>query len=134
MKNKHAQQLGKLGGKARAKNHSKKQLSEWGKTGGRPKNTIEEFEPTKRQITLMKSRKKLVSFIPNRLYGKKEANGVARKNVQALGFDDEIYEAYGEAVDKRDWRRALFLYQEHVCLPSTPFFSVGKQKCSADFQ
>ena len=36
-KNKHAQQLGKLGGKARARNHSKKQLSEWGKTGGRPK-------------------------------------------------------------------------------------------------
>jgi general stress protein YciG len=28
---------GSLGGKARAQNHSKKQLSEWGKKGGRPK-------------------------------------------------------------------------------------------------
>ena len=28
---------GAMGGKARAKNHSKKQLSEWAKLGGRPK-------------------------------------------------------------------------------------------------
>jgi hypothetical protein len=28
---------GAIGGKARARKHSKKQLSEWGKLGGRPK-------------------------------------------------------------------------------------------------
>jgi hypothetical protein len=30
---------GAMGGKARAKKHSKEQLSEWGKMGGRPKGT-----------------------------------------------------------------------------------------------
>jgi hypothetical protein len=30
---------GAMGGKARAKNHSKEQLSEWGKKGGRPKGS-----------------------------------------------------------------------------------------------
>jgi hypothetical protein len=30
---------GSLGGKTRAKKHSKKQLSEWGKLGGRPKGS-----------------------------------------------------------------------------------------------
>lgn len=30
---------GAMGGKARAKNHSKKQLSEWAKLGGRPKGS-----------------------------------------------------------------------------------------------
>jgi hypothetical protein len=30
-------ETGALGGKARAEKHSKKQLSEWGKLGGRPK-------------------------------------------------------------------------------------------------
>jgi len=30
---------GAAGGKARAKNHTKKQLSEWGKLGGRPKGS-----------------------------------------------------------------------------------------------
>ncbi len=29
---------GSVGGKARAKNHSKEQLSEWGRRGGRPKS------------------------------------------------------------------------------------------------
>jgi general stress protein YciG len=33
------QQTGSEGGKARAKNHSKEQLSEWGKKGGRPKGS-----------------------------------------------------------------------------------------------
>ncbi len=37
MKNKNAVKLGKLGGDARAKKYSKKQLKEWGKKGGRPK-------------------------------------------------------------------------------------------------
>ena len=32
---------GAMGGKARAKRHSKAQLSEWGKMGGRPKGTRE---------------------------------------------------------------------------------------------
>ena len=31
---------GALGGKTRAEKHSKKQLSEWGKLGGRPKGTV----------------------------------------------------------------------------------------------
>jgi general stress protein YciG len=31
------QKTGAKGGKARAEKHSKKQLSEWGKLGGRPK-------------------------------------------------------------------------------------------------
>ena len=30
---------GSVGGKTRAKKHSKKQLSEWGKLGGRPKGS-----------------------------------------------------------------------------------------------
>ena len=30
---------GAMGGKSRAKKHSKKQLSEWGKMGGRPKGS-----------------------------------------------------------------------------------------------
>ncbi len=30
---------GAMGGKARAKKHSKEQLSEWGKMGGRPKGS-----------------------------------------------------------------------------------------------
>ncbi|MBZ5727520.1 MAG: hypothetical protein LAP87_21295 [Acidobacteriia bacterium] len=30
---------GAMGGKARAKKHSKRQLSAWGKMGGRPKGT-----------------------------------------------------------------------------------------------
>ena len=30
---------GAMGGKARAKKHSKKQLSEWGRKGGRPKGS-----------------------------------------------------------------------------------------------
>ena len=30
---------GAMGGKARAKKHSEKQLSEWGKKGGRPKES-----------------------------------------------------------------------------------------------
>lgn len=30
---------GAVGGKARAKRHSKEQLSEWGKMGGRPKGS-----------------------------------------------------------------------------------------------
>ena len=30
---------GAMGGKARAAKHSKKQLSEWAKTGGRPKGS-----------------------------------------------------------------------------------------------
>lgn len=34
------QQTGAAGGKARAKKHSKKQLSEWGKLGGRPKGSV----------------------------------------------------------------------------------------------
>jgi hypothetical protein len=33
------QQTGAEGGKARAKKHSKKQLSEWAKLGGRPKGS-----------------------------------------------------------------------------------------------
>jgi hypothetical protein len=33
------QQTGAEGGKARAKKHSKKQLSEWGKLGGRPEGS-----------------------------------------------------------------------------------------------
>ncbi len=37
MKNKAAQQLGKLGGIARASKYSKEQLSKWAKMGGRPK-------------------------------------------------------------------------------------------------
>ena len=38
MKNKEAQKLGSLAGKARAKKYSKEQLKEWAKKGGRPKN------------------------------------------------------------------------------------------------
>jgi hypothetical protein len=30
---------GAMGGKTRAKNHSKEELSEWGKMGGRPKGS-----------------------------------------------------------------------------------------------
>ena len=36
---KYFQKTGAEGGKARAKKHSKKQLSEWGKLGGRPKGS-----------------------------------------------------------------------------------------------
>jgi hypothetical protein len=32
-------ETGAMGGKARAKKHSKKQLSEWAKLGGRPKGS-----------------------------------------------------------------------------------------------
>ena len=32
-------QAGAIGGRTRAAKHSKKQLSEWGKLGGRPKGT-----------------------------------------------------------------------------------------------
>ena len=32
-------QTGAMGGNARAQNHSAKQLSEWGKLGGRPKGS-----------------------------------------------------------------------------------------------
>jgi hypothetical protein len=35
------QKTGAQGGKARAERHSKKQLSEWGKMGGRPKGSGE---------------------------------------------------------------------------------------------
>jgi hypothetical protein len=33
------QETGKQGGKARAKNHTKAELSAWGKLGGRPKGS-----------------------------------------------------------------------------------------------
>jgi general stress protein YciG len=36
---KYFQKTGAEGGKARAKKHTKKQLSEWGKKGGRPKGS-----------------------------------------------------------------------------------------------
>ena len=36
---KYFKQAGAIGGKTRAAKHSKKQLSEWGKLGGRPKGT-----------------------------------------------------------------------------------------------
>ena len=36
---KYFQQTGSEGGKARAAKHTKKQLSEWGKLGGRPKGS-----------------------------------------------------------------------------------------------
>jgi hypothetical protein len=36
---KYFQRTGAEGGKARAKKHSKKQLSEWAKLGGRPKGS-----------------------------------------------------------------------------------------------
>jgi hypothetical protein len=36
---KYFQQTGAEGGRARAKKHSKKQLSEWAKLGGRPKGS-----------------------------------------------------------------------------------------------
>lgn len=36
---KYFQKTGSEGGKARAEKHSKKQLSEWGKKGGRPKGS-----------------------------------------------------------------------------------------------
>ena len=38
---------GSAGGKTRAKKHSKKQLSAWGKLGGRPKGTGKAPEKTK---------------------------------------------------------------------------------------
>jgi general stress protein YciG len=38
---------GAQGGKARAKNHSKEQLSEWAKRGGRPKGSGKK-KPTKK--------------------------------------------------------------------------------------
>lgn len=37
MVNENAQKLGRLGGIARAKKYSKKQLIKWSKKGGRPK-------------------------------------------------------------------------------------------------
>lgn len=37
IKNKAAQELGKLGGRARAKKHTREEMSKWGKLGGRPK-------------------------------------------------------------------------------------------------
>ena len=39
---------GAMGGKARAKNHSKKQLSEWAKMGGRPKKSGKGKKQTKK--------------------------------------------------------------------------------------
>jgi hypothetical protein len=39
---------GAEGGKARAKKHSKKQLSEWAKRGGRPKGSGKGKKPTKK--------------------------------------------------------------------------------------
>jgi len=36
---KYFQQTGAMGGRARAAKHSKKQLSAWGKLGGRPKGS-----------------------------------------------------------------------------------------------
>lgn len=36
---KYFQATGAIGGKARAEKHSKAQLSEWGKMGGRPKGS-----------------------------------------------------------------------------------------------
>lgn len=39
---------GASGGKARAKKHSKEQLSEWGKLGGRPKDGAAKKKATKK--------------------------------------------------------------------------------------
>lgn len=49
---KYFQATGAMGGKARAANHSKEQLSEWGKRGGRPKGS------TKKQTKETKQTKK----------------------------------------------------------------------------
>ena len=40
---------GAAGGNSRAKNHSKKQLSEWGKLGGRPKGSGTKKAPPKKK-------------------------------------------------------------------------------------
>ena len=37
MTNKHAQELGKLGGQATLRKYGKKIMTEWGKKGGRPR-------------------------------------------------------------------------------------------------
>ena len=37
---KYLSKIGKKGGEARAKNHSKEVISKWGKLGGRPKKSI----------------------------------------------------------------------------------------------
>jgi len=38
---------GSIGGKTRAKKHSKAQLSEWGKKGGRPKGSVKKKQAKK---------------------------------------------------------------------------------------